>query len=214
MNILNLFKKPKAQANLKTQNKQGRLEIVLSGSGGQGIILAGRILAEAASIYDNKEATMTQSYGPEARGGASNAEIVISCQKINYPKVMHADIVLAMTEEALDKYGNSLSPGGLLIIDQTFIHKVPSSFKNVFKAPFSSLAIKLLDASIVANVIALGALVCISKVVSHKALVQAVLALVPEKVVVLDRIAVDAGYKVVEDSGFQWKNGRLSDEGL
>lgn len=209
MNILNLFKKPKAQASLKTQNKQGRLEIVLSGSGGQGIILAGRILAEAAAIYDNKEATMTQSYGPEARGGASNAEIIISCQKINYPKVIHADVVLAMTEEALDKYGNSLAPQGLLIVDETFIHKVPSSFKNVFKAPFSSLAIKLLDASIVANVIALGALVCISKAVSHQALVQAVLALVSKKVLVLDRMAVDAGYKVAEDSGFQWRKSEI-----
>jgi len=209
MNILNLFKKPKAQASLKTQNKPGHLEIVLSGSGGQGLILAGRILAEAASIYDHKEAVMTQSYGPEARGGASKAEVIISCQKINYPKVMHTDILLAMTEKSLEKYGDSLTPGGLLIVDETFIHKVPSSFKNVFKAPFSSLAIKLLDASIVANVIALGALTCISNAVSHQALVQAVLALVPERVLVLDRIAVDAGYKVAEDSGFQWRKPEI-----
>ena len=168
------------------------------------MILAGRILSEAACIFDTKKAVMTQSYGPEARGGASRAEVIISDSQINYPKVMQADILLAMTQEALDKYAKNLKPQGLLIVDDTFIKDIPTHFKNIFKAPFSSLAVKLLDAPIIANIIALGALACVSDVVSRESLIKAVVARVPEKVLVLDRIAVDTGYKVAEDSGFKW----------
>lgn len=204
MNILKLFaraRKPLKMVSAKSQ----RWEVLLSGSGGQGMILAGRILAEAATIYGQKRAVMTQSYGPEARGGASRAEVIISEREIIYPKVIKADILLAMTQPALDKYGKLLSPGGLLIVDSTFINKVPSQFKNVFKSPFSSLAIKFLDASIVANVIALGVLACIAKVVTRESLIQAVLAIVYDKAVVLDRVAVDIGYKLAEDNNFQWE---------
>lgn len=206
MNILKLFRKLKPQSAPKLPDKEERLEIVISGSGGQGMILAGRILAEAATIYDKKEAVMTQSYGPEARGGASRAEIIISNSSIDYPKVMSTDILLVMTQEALDKYASMLNPKqGLLIVDETFIKHVPSQFKNVFKAPFSSLAMKLLDAQIVANIIALGSLSAITGAVSREALIKAVLARVPDKIIVLDRMAVDAGYKVAEDSDFKWK---------
>ncbi|MFQ5951802.1 MAG: 2-oxoacid:acceptor oxidoreductase family protein [Candidatus Omnitrophota bacterium] len=169
------------------------------------MILAGKILAEAASIYDKKEAVMSQSYGPEARGGASKAEIVISSGRIDYPKVMKVNILLAMTQEALDKYGKSLGPEGLLIVDETFIKEVPARFKNVFKAPFTSLAINLLGAPIVANVIALSLLAAITNIVSREALIRAVLDHVPDKVLVLDRMAIDAGFKIAEDSGFKWK---------
>lgn len=203
MNILNLFRRSKENPQ-KDPSRTDRFEIILSGSGGQGIVLAGRILAEAAALYDNKEAIMAQSYGPEARGGASRAEIVISPVKIGYPKVMDADVLLAMTQEAMDKYGELLSPRGLLIVDDTFVKKVPSRIKHVFKVPFSSIAIKLLEGQIVANIIALGALASITKAVSREALIKEVLARVSEKVLVKDRVAVDAGFKTVADSGFRW----------
>lgn len=203
MNILKLFKRHKPLP-LETSRLE-RSEIVLSGSGGQGMILAGKILAEAASIYDKKEAVMSQSYGPEARGGASKAEIIISSASIDYPKVIHANILLAMTQEALDEYGVLLDSKGLLIVDDTFINKIPTHLNNVFKAPFTSLAIKLLDAPIVANIIALGSIASITNVISREALIYAVLAAVSDKTLVLDRVAVDIGFKIVKDSGFQWK---------
>ncbi|MDP3788831.1 MAG: 2-oxoacid:acceptor oxidoreductase family protein [Candidatus Omnitrophota bacterium] len=203
MNILKLFrghaaKQPESPAALENY------EVVLSGSGGQGVILGGKILAEAASIYDHKEAIMTQSYGPEARGGASRAEVIISSGKIYYPKVTRADVLLAMTQESLNAYGNTLDENGLLVVDETLVRNVPPGFKNVFKAPFTTLAVKLLDAPIVINIIALGSLAAITKAVSREALIHATLDHVPQKLLVLDRIAVDMGFKVVNDSGFKW----------
>ena len=207
MNILKLFRRSGALLK-KIQSDPNRLEIVISGSGGQGVILAGRILAEAAALYDGKEAVMAQSYCPEARGGASRAEIIISENKIHYPKVMSVDILLAMTQEALDKYGQLLGPDGLLMVDETLVKEVPPNFKNVFKAPFSLSALKLLGAPIVTNIVALGALVSITKVISRDALIRTVLALVSKKVLVIDRIAIDTGFKLAQENGFRWEKRR------
>ncbi len=182
-----------------------RLEISFTGSGGQGMILAGKILAEAVAIYDGGQAVMTQSYGPEARGGAARAEVIISHKPIHYPKMMDLNILMALTQEALDKYGKTLQPGGLLIIDETLVNKVPANIQHVFKAPFTVLAKGTFDVAIVTNIIALGALVAITNVVSREALIRAVLARVPEKALVLNRVAVDRGYKAVKDSGFRWE---------
>ncbi|NJD58745.1 MAG: 2-oxoacid:ferredoxin oxidoreductase subunit gamma, partial [Anaerolineae bacterium] len=103
------------------------MEIRLAGEGGQGMILAGIILAEAAAIFDNKNATQTQSYGPEARGGASKAEVVISGAEIDHPEVIIADVLVAMSQEACDKYAGNLKKDGLLIVDQEKGGRVPSS---------------------------------------------------------------------------------------
>ncbi len=203
MIILKLLRKLKARRHKFPANVEG-YEIIFSGSGGQGIILGGRIFAEAASIYDNKEAIMTQSYGPEARGGASRAEVIISSAKIDYPKVRRANVLLAMTQTALNAYGDMLDENGLLIVDEILVKDLPGRFKNVFKAPFSALASKLLDNPIVLNVIALGSLAAITNAVSREALIRATLDHVPRKVLVTDRIAVDMGFKVVEESGFKW----------
>ena len=207
MIILKLLRKFRAPRQDFPANPES-YEIIFSGSGGQGIILGGRIFAEAASIYDNKEAIMTQSYGPEARGGASRAEVIISLAKIDYPKVRQADVLLAMTQQALNTYGHMLDDNGLLVVDEILVKDVPNRFKNVFKAPFSTLASKLLDNPIVLNIIALGSLAAIAKVVSREALIRAVLDHVPPKVLVQNRIAVDLGFKVAGDSGFKWLKGQ------
>jgi 2-oxoglutarate ferredoxin oxidoreductase subunit gamma len=202
MNILKLFRRLKPQPLDRTL---GRIEIIISGSGGQGMILAGKILAEAAAIYDNKEAIMSQSYGPEARGGASRAEIIISSEPINYPKVMQTNILLVMTQEAMDKYGEELKPQGLLIVNETLVTSIPRQFKNVFKAPFTSLAVNELKAQIVANVIALGTLAELTGVVSRESLTKAVIDMVPKKALALDKLAVDLGFKLAAQSSFKWE---------
>lgn len=102
-----------------------RREIRLSGSGGQGLILAGIILAEAGGIYDGHEVIQTQSYGPEARGGASRAEVIISDDVIDYPKVVLPDVVLVMSEEACDKYARDVREGGIVVVDETNIKLRP-----------------------------------------------------------------------------------------
>lgn len=208
MTILKLLRKLKTRRHEFPANVEG-YEIIFSGSGGQGIILGGRIFAEAASIYDNKEAIMTQSYGPEARGGGCRAEVIISPTKIDYPKVRHANVLFAMTQHALNVYGKMFDENGLLIVDEILVKDIPDKFKNVFKAPFSALASKLLDNPIVLNIIALGSLAAITKAVSREALIHATLDHVPRKVLVLNRIAVDMGFKAVKDSGFKWEKGQL-----
>ena len=94
-----------------------RYELRFSGAGGQGLITAGIIMAKAASIYEGKQAVQSQSYGPEARGGASKSEVIISDGPIDYPKVTQCDALLAMTQEAANKYSHDLKEGGVLLID-------------------------------------------------------------------------------------------------
>jgi 2-oxoglutarate ferredoxin oxidoreductase subunit gamma len=94
-----------------------RKEFRLSGSGGQGLILAGKILAEAAAIYDGKNATQSQSYGPEARGGSSRSEIIVSDEEIDYPKAVNIDLLLAFTQEACDKYKKDVKDDGIVLVD-------------------------------------------------------------------------------------------------
>src|SRR5512137_1065208 len=103
-----------------------RTEIRLAGEGGQGMILAGIILAEAAAIYDGKMAVQTQSYGPEARGGASRSEVVISDGEIDHPEVLSADVVVALSQEAYKKFAKTVHPGGLLIVDEERVECDPA----------------------------------------------------------------------------------------
>lgn len=101
-----------------------RIEVRLTGFGGQGMVLSGIILARAA-MYDKKEVVQTQSYGPEARGGACSSEVVISDEAILYPLIEEADILVAISQEALDKHINSIKKGGTLIIDSDTISRSP-----------------------------------------------------------------------------------------
>ena len=117
-----------------------RYEVRLSGEGGQGIVLAGVILAEAAAIYDGKNATQTQVYGPESRGGASKAEVIISDEEIDYPKALAVNLLLALTQAAADKYAADLKPSGLLVVDSSKVHTVPSGSFTVRSLPIIETA--------------------------------------------------------------------------
>ena len=105
-----------------------RYEIRLSGSGGQGLILMGIVLAEAIGIFEGKHVAQTQSYGPEARGGSSKSEVIVSDEEIDYPKAMKLDLLLAMNQKSCDEFYLDLKPGGLLIVDSTFVKQIPSPF--------------------------------------------------------------------------------------
>ena len=105
---------------------QARYEIRFSGSGGQGVILAAVIMAEAAGVYEGRYVCQTQSYGPEARGGSSKAEVVISDQPIDYPKALRPNLLLAMNQASCDAYFEDLQPDGLLVIDAALVTQVPT----------------------------------------------------------------------------------------
>jgi 2-oxoglutarate ferredoxin oxidoreductase subunit gamma len=143
-----------------------RYEIRLSGSGGQGLILAGKILAEAVAIYDRRNAVQTQSYGPEARGGASRAEVVISDGEIDYPKAMMLDLLLSLTQVSCTKYAGDLKKDGILIVDSEAVTEIPQGDFKVY--------------AVVANIVALGILTAISGVVSEESMEKAILARVPK----------------------------------
>jgi 2-oxoglutarate ferredoxin oxidoreductase subunit gamma len=168
-----------------------RVEIRLAGEGGQGMILAGIILAEAAAIYDNKNATQTQSYGPEARGGASKAEVVIGTVDLDYPEVLNADALVVLSQEACDKYAQNLKKGGVLIVDEEKVTRVPVS--SAVKAPITRLAMEATGKAITANVVALGVLVGLTEVVSRQAVEKAVLARAPKGTEEMNKAALNAG---------------------
>jgi len=177
--------------------KEDRYEIRFSGSGGQGIITAALIFAEAAALYEGKHVCQTQSYGPEARGGKSKAEVVISTKEIDYPKVIQLDLLLAMNQAACDAYFFDFKPNGLLLVDSTFVEQVPTS--RVVSIPFTQMARDLFGKEVVANMLALGAVGYFCKMVSIKNLAAALSARVPKGTKGLNRKAFQAGIKAAQE---------------
>ena len=180
-----------------------RYEIRLSGSGGQGLILMGIILAEAVGIQEGKHVAQTQSYGPEARGGSSKAEVIVSDEEIDYPKAMKPDLLLAMNQKSCDEFFPDLKPGGLLIVDSTFVKQVPSP--QAFQIPFTRIAREKLKREMVANIVALGALTQLTPIVSAKAMEAAVLGRVPKGTEKLNRDALKAGIHAAKWAKKEWK---------
>ena len=173
-----------------------RTEIRLAGEGGQGMILAGIILAEAACIYDGKKAVQTQSYGPEARGGASKSEVVISADEIDHPEVLQADVLVALSQEAYKKFHTTVKPGGILIVDA---EKVENVNEHAIEIPILKLAFETTGRQITANTVALGILVGLTGVVSRKALEKAITARAPKGTEEMNRKALEAGFKAAEE---------------
>ncbi|HEU0264602.1 MAG TPA: 2-oxoacid:acceptor oxidoreductase family protein [Geobacterales bacterium] len=172
----------------------GRYELRFSGAGGQGLILAGVIMAEAASIYDGKQAVQSQSYGPEARGGASKSEVIISEGPIDYPKATKVDALLALTQEACDKYTHDLKEGGVLLVDSDLVKNLPKGNYKTVSFPIINTAKNEVGREIVANIVALGAMVALTGVVSKESAEKAVLSRVPEAFTELNKKAFQMGF--------------------
>jgi len=156
-----------------------RYEARLSGSGGQGLILAGKILAEAAAIYEDKNATQSQSYGPEARGGASRSEVILSDGDIDFPKATRLDLLLCLTQEACDKYLADLKPGGLLIADSRYVRSVPDGDFKTVSVAISDIAENDVGRAVTANMVALGVIVGATGFLKPESVERAISARVP-----------------------------------
>lgn len=172
-----------------------RYEIRFSGSGGQGMILAGIIMAEAAAIYGGKNAVQSQSYGPESRGGASKAEVIISHGAIDYPKSTAIDCMLAMTQESCTKYHADVKEGGILLVDSDEVKEEPKGKFKLLRFPIISTARDELGKTIVANIISLGMITELTGVVSHEAIEKAVLSRVPAAFLDLNKKALEIGFE-------------------
>lgn len=171
---------------------KGELQVRIGGYGGQGIVLAGMLLGKAASLHDGKEAIFTQSYGPEARGGASNVDIIISDSPIDYPLVMEPDVLMVLFQEAYSKFRPTLKPGGMLIIEKDLVH--PDEQNEPYWAlPATKMADEL-GRRIVTNVVALGYLVGKTGAVSRGAAEEAIRTSVKEKTIELNMRAFAAGF--------------------
>jgi len=177
----------------KIKPSQDRFEIRLSGSGGQGMIFGSVVLCEAVGHTGNMNVVQSQSYGPEARGGASKADVVISKEEIYYPKAMKLDLLLAMTQEALDKYYPDLKEGGTLIVDTTLVTEIPTD--DYYGLPFTRLAREEAGHIMVANVVALGAICALTGIVPKDKLTEAVLGRAPKGTEDRNRKAIDIGYE-------------------
>lgn len=171
-----------------------RFEFRLSGSGGQGLILAGKILAEAAAIYDGKNATQSQSYGPEARGGSSRSEVIISDEEIDYPKAVNINLLLCFTQEACDKYYGDISKDGILLVDSGYVTNLPKGDFKIFSFPITEIAEKEAGKTLVANLVALGMITALTKVVTKEAVESAILSRVPKGTEDLNIRAFNIGF--------------------
>jgi 2-oxoglutarate ferredoxin oxidoreductase subunit gamma len=173
-------------------------EIRFSGSGGQGVILIGIVLAEAAGIHEGKDVAQTQSYGGEVRGGAVMSDVVISeeGEEIEYPAVINADVLLAMSQEAADRYIGSVKQDGLVLLDSAYVLKEPISTARIYNVPLTIIAQEKTGTKLAANIVALGVICELSKIVSKEALEEALLERVPKGTEEINRKALRVGFEI------------------
>jgi len=177
-----------------------RYEYRLSGEGGQGVILAAIILGEAA-ILDGYNVAQTQSYGPESRGGASKAEVVISDQEIDYPKVNDPQVVLALTQESMDKYGRRLKPGTILVVDSEAVDGPWPEGVKLYLVPIVHTALEVTGREITTNIVALGLIAGATDAISQASIAAAVKARVPRGTIELNLKALEAGIARAREIG-------------
>ena len=170
----------------------------LSGAGVQGVSTAAIICADAA-VAEGKEAVQSQSYGPEARGGASKSEVIIDDNPIYHPHVECPDLVLAMTQKAADKYYTDLNPEGILVLDTDLVPE-PPDFPNILRIPITKLAVEEIGKSLFANIVALGALVHITGLVDFETIKTAVSHRVPPHTIEQNIHALQVGWDAVSDN--------------
>ncbi len=170
-------------------------EIRFSGFGGQGIIRCGLITGKALAIFDNKHATMTQSFGPEARGSACSSQLVVSEDRVLYPYISLPEILISMSQEAYDKYEPELREDGILIIDKDLVKLRPPRGKIKTYAIPSTRFAEELGNRIIANLVMLGFFSAITKIVSPEAMKKALPGLVPSRFLDLNIKAFDKGYE-------------------
>ncbi len=185
-------------------------EMRLAGLGGQGLILAGIIVAEAAGIYEGKEVAQTQAYGAEARGGFSRSDVVIRDEEILFPKASKLDFLLAMSQSAYEENLPSLKKGGTLLVDSTYVSEVSGA--NIYAIPFSKIAKQKFGRENVANIIALGAITQVFPIISEKSMEKAVLNRVPKRFIEMNKQAFKEGVHLGDEKVQESKKEPLTDE--
>ena len=176
-------------------NKLGLTEIRIAGFGGQGVILAASVIGKAAAIFEGGYATMTQSFGPEARGGSSSAQVILSGDPILYPYVTQPDILVVMSQEAYTVFSPQLKPGGILIVEQELVHiEQPPQGVRFYGVPATRLAEEL-GRKVVLNIVMVGFFAAVTNMLDPDSLRQAVADSVPPAMQKLNLQAFDKGFE-------------------
>ena len=181
-----------------------KTDIKIGGFGGQGIILTGYIVGKAASIFDNKFATMTQSFGPEARGSACSSQLIVSEDLIRYPYVKKPRIMVIMSQEAFSKFSPQIDPNGVMLIEEELVDPegLPKTVK-LYKIPATRIAEEL-GRKIVLNIVMVGFFTATTGLISKNAMRKAVETSVPKGTEALNLKAFDRG--------FEWGSKVLKEE--
>lgn len=170
--------------------------IVFSGSGGQGVITAAIVLAEAAVIYEDLNAVQTQSYGPEARGGATRADVVISEEPIRYPKVIHPHILVCLTQEAYDKFSGIIRPGGLLLTDSHYVKQERKIDARQVELNMHEAVMENIGRPIVFNICMLGALTGLTGLVQPESVMKVLEKKIPADFIDMNKTALKTGLQL------------------
>ncbi|MCK8601182.1 2-oxoacid:acceptor oxidoreductase family protein [Desulfoferrobacter suflitae] len=173
-----------------------RCRLVFSGSGGQGVITAAIILAEAAVLYENLMATQTQAYGPEARGGATRSDVIISDAPIYFPKVTQPNVLVCLTQAAYNKFYGIIRPGGLLLSDSKYVQMETRVDARQVQLPMYQSVMDQIGKPIVFNICMLGAVLGLTQVIQPEAVMKALGTRIPAGFLDLNRKALDLGMKL------------------
>jgi 2-oxoglutarate ferredoxin oxidoreductase subunit gamma len=181
-----------------------RYRIVFSGSGGQGVVTASIILAEAAVIHEGLNAVQSQSYGPEARGGATRADVIISDRSIRFPKVNQPNVLVCLTQEAYNRFSSTIRPGGLLLTENHFVKQERRVEARQVGLEMYKAVMDHIGKSVVLNMCVLGAVIGLTRIVKTESIMKVLEAKIPQGFLEMNRKALDLGLQLAEASGAKW----------
>ena len=173
-----------------------RVRIVFSGSGGQGVITAAIILAEAAVLHENLEATQSQSYGPEARGGATRSDVIISSKTIRFPKVIQPNVLVCLTQEAYNKFYSIIRPGGLLVADSRYVTIERKVDARQHEIPMYENVMEHIGKPIVFNICMLGTLMGMTDMVRPESIMKVLENRIPSRFLEMNEQALNLGLEL------------------
>ncbi|MCP4401232.1 MAG: 2-oxoacid:ferredoxin oxidoreductase subunit gamma [bacterium] len=174
-----------------------KCRLVFTGAGGQGVITAAIVLAEAAVLHENLNATQAQSYGPEARGGATRSDVIIDASAIRYPKVSRANVLVCLTQKAYTKFYSLISPGGLLLTETRFVQKASKVDARQFELPMYETVMEQIGKPIVFNICMLGAVIGLTQLVRPESIMKVLETRVPQEYLEMNRKALELGMGLV-----------------
>jgi len=177
-----------------------RCRMVFSGSGGQGVITAAILIAEAAVLYENLIAVQSQTYGPAARGGATRSDVIISDSNINFPKVLQPNVLVCLTQEAYNLFYPIIRPGGLLITDTRFVKTEKKVDAQQKEYPMYRTVMDKIGKPIVFNICMLGAVISLTDLVKSESIIKVLENRIPSSFLEMNRKALNLGMELAEES--------------